>query len=296
MYVSMTGFSSTSLERAWGTITLDMSSVNHRYQEIYARLPKELASWEPWFHQKLRALYRRGKVQLRVDIAWGAASEAVSINKEVLVRYYTEIASVGDSLGASNEISLADLVNLPGVIDTGERIRMVRDEDMEASLSELLNSGVERWNEMRRLEGRHLSDAIALHLEALERYIYEIERRWPDIKDIAFASMTERINRALEASNTASPDESRFAQEMIFLADRWDVSEEIARMVSHIAKFRETGDSPESEGRKLDFIVQEMNREVNTINSKVSNSEIRWIAVEAKTTIERIREQIQNLE
>ncbi|MDR1471665.1 MAG: YicC family protein [Synergistaceae bacterium] len=299
MYVSMTGFSRTAIEREWGTVTLELSSVNHRYQEIYVRLPREFSSWEPWFHQRMRSLYRRGKAQLRVDIEWNASSEAVSLNKSVLARYCVEISGVRDSLGALGakcEISLDALVNLPGVLDTQGRTGIGRDDATEALLSELLDLGVGRWNEMRRSEGDHLREAIAVHLEALSRHMSDIERAWPGARDAAFRAMVDRVGSALEASGAALPDESRLAQEVIILADRWDVSEEISRMASHIAKFREAGESREPEGRKLDFIVQEMNREANTINSKVSNAEIRWMAVEAKAAIERIREQIQNLE
>jgi uncharacterized protein (TIGR00255 family) len=296
MYVSMTGFSRTATEREWGTVTLELSSVNHRYQEIYVRLPRELASWEPWFHQRMRSLYRRGKVQIRVDIEWDASSEAVSLNKDALARYYGEIAGVRESLGSGGEISLSALVTLPGVIDARGRMGMEGDGGTEELLSGLLGLGAAEWNKMRRAEGEHLREAIAVHLEALERHIADIERLWPGARDAAFAAMTERVKGVLDAAGTSPPDESRVAQETVMLSDRWDVSEEIARMASHIAKFRETGESRESEGRKLDFIVQEMNREVNTVSSKVSNAEIRWIAVEAKTAIERIREQIQNLE
>jgi uncharacterized protein (TIGR00255 family) len=296
MYISMTGFGSAALAREWGTLTLDLSSVNHRYQEIYVRLPRELTPYEPWFHQKLRGYFRRGKVQARVDIIWAASSLAVSLNRDMMAGYYREISEAGNSLGMKRGVSLDALVGLPGVLDTQGRLELSRGEGIEAILSELISSAAEGWNEMRRVEGSHLESAVAGHVAGLESHISEIERIWPDAKDAAFRSMVERINRALEASNAGAADDARFAQEAVIFADRWDISEEIARLGSHIAKFRETGASGESEGRKLDFIVQEMNREVNTINSKVSNSEIRWVAVEAKSAIERIREQIQNLE
>lgn len=292
----MTGFGSASIEREWGTLTLELSSVNHRYQEIFARLPKELAAWEPWFHQKLRSAFRRGKIQARADILWASSALAVAINKEVLSQYYGEISNVRDALGQKRDISLDALVNLPGVLDMQERIRLARDEGTEDLLSELLDGALGNWKKMRELEGSHLKSAIYEHLEALEKISAEIAERWQPAKDAAFEAMRERINRALEASNVAAPDDSRFVQEAVIIADRWDVSEELARLSSHIAKFREIGGDAEPVGRKLDFLVQEMNREVNTINSKVADADIRWLSVEAKTALERIREQIQNLE
>jgi uncharacterized protein (TIGR00255 family) len=293
----MTGFGSASVERVWGTATLDLSSVNHRYQEIYVRLPKELAAWEPWFHQRLRSVYRRGKVQARVEILWAASAMAASIDRGVLKNYYEEVAQVRDSLGLVRDISLESLVNLPGVLDMHERTKLTRDDEgTEALLTGLLDDCVAAWKRMRVTEGAHLEAAVMERLAELESLARQIEESWGPAKDAAFTTMTERIAKALDAANVAALDDARFAQETVILVDRWDVSEELTRLKSHIDKFRKTGDADDSVGRKLDFIVQEMNREVNTINSKVSDAEIRWLAVEAKTAIERIREQIQNLE
>jgi uncharacterized protein (TIGR00255 family) len=296
MYISMTGFSSAHIEREWGTISLELSSVNHRYQEIYARLPRELASWEPWFHQKLRGLYRRGKVQARVEIAWAASAFAVSVNKQVLANYYHELTRLSDELGQALEVSLDALLGLPGVIDAQERFRLSGDGGAEKLLSSLLEQGVASWQTMRSTEGGHLQKAVDEHLGTLERLIGEISGKWETARDEAFEAMKERVAKALEAIGSSSCGDSRFAQEAVIIADRWDVTEELARLGSHIEKFREAGASQESSGRKLDFLVQEMNREVNTLNSKISDADIRWLAVEAKTSLERIREQIQNLE
>jgi uncharacterized protein (TIGR00255 family) len=293
MYISMTGFGRAAVEREWGKISLELSSVNHRYQEISVRLPRELASFEPWFHTHLRALFRRGKVQARVEITWAASSMAVAINKEILINYYKEISSLRNSMGAERDISLDALVNLPGVLDASGRESL--GEDAVDMLAGLIDSAAENWNRMRRDEGAHMGEAIEGHLAEIERGMSEIGKMWPGASDAAFEAMTARVKKTLEATGTAA-DESRFAQEAVIFADRWDISEEISRMASHIAKFREIGSSVESEGRKLDFLVQEMNREANTISSKVSNSEIRWMAVEVKSAIERMREQIQNLE
>lgn len=299
MYISMTGFSSTSRTMEWGTITLDLASVNHRYQEIFARLPKELSSWEPWFHQKLREAFRRGKVQARVEILWAMGSLAGSINKDVICRYYNELSELRNSIGQQEDIALEALVSLPGVLDTQERMRLAHADETEALLSELLSAGVESWQAMRAQEGSHLEEAVSEHLGELERIAGEIAQKWAPAKDAAFAAMIERVRKALDAAGTSQIDDARFAQEAVILADRWDVSEELARLASHIEKFRQTGraeKSKESIGRKLDFLVQEMNREVNTLDSKIADAGIRWLAVEAKAALERIREQIQNLE
>jgi uncharacterized protein (TIGR00255 family) len=292
----MTGFGRASSEFEWGNITIELSSVNHRYQEISVRLPRELASLESWFHQRLREMFRRGKVQARIEITWATSAITVSIDKEALLRYYREIAQLRNAMGAERDISLDALLNLPGVLGLPRREFLGESGgNVTDMLSELLESAAENWNRMRRDEGAHLMEAIYGHLAEAERHISEIERAWPGAKNEAFEAMTARVTKALEAARV-SADESRFAQEAVIFADKWDVSEEISRMSSHMAKFRKIGESAESEGRKLDFLVQEMNREANTINSKVSNSEIKWMTVEVKSAIERIREQIQNLE
>lgn len=296
MYISMTGFGRVSADREWGTVTLELSSVNHRYQEIYVRLPKELATFEPWFHQKLRGAFGRGKVQARVEIFWAAAAQAASIDREALARYYEEISEVRDSLGLAREIELELLLDMPGVIDMQERTKVARDEGLKEFLEHLLENGIAEWHKMRAAEGAHLESAVSGYMSELESIVNRIGGLWKSARDAAFSAMVERVTKAFEALGAASPDEARFAQEMVIIADRWDVSEELIRLESHIDKFRRTGKDEDSIGRKLDFIVQEMNREVNTINSKVADSEIRWLSVEAKTAIERIREQIQNLE
>ena len=294
MYVSMTGYGGASAEREWGTVRMEISSVNHRYQEISVRLPHELSSLEPWLHRQLRGLYRRGKAQVRVEITWAASALVLALDREALSSYYREISSIRNSIGVERDISMDALVNLPGVLDMPGRSGFGGDE-VTGLLSELLERAAENWNQMRRAEGAHLKEDIDGHLADIERNMAEISGVWASVRDAAFADMTARVSKALEAAG-ASFSESRFAQEAVIIADKWDITEEVARMASHVSKFREIGENGESEGRKLDFLVQEMNREANTVNSKIPDSGIRWLTVEVKSSIERIREQIQNLE
>ena len=294
MYVSMTGFGTASEERPWGTATVELSSVNHRYQEISVRLPREISSFEPWFHQRLRGLFRRGKVTARAEIVWSAAAPALALNKEALMAYYREISSMRDAMGAERDISLDALVNLPGVLDMSPRA-VFGGDNIADFLSGLLDRAAENWNDMRCGEGAHLKEAVGLHMNEIERLMREMGNAWTGARDAAFEAVTERLKNAL-ASAGIPADESRFAQEAVIFADKWDISEEIARMSSHTAKFREIGESGVPEGRKLDFLAQEMNREANTVNSKIMSADLRWLMVEVKSAIERIREQIQNLE
>ncbi len=295
MYVSMTGFSRAQVRRSWGTVSLEISSVNHRYQEINVRLPREFSSWEPWFHQRLRRGFRRGKVQARVEVLWASAFRMGRINKEIMTSYCEELLQIQRALGQARDLQLESVLTLPGVLDIPRFEDSPEADDFESSMTELIESGLTSWQSMRKTEGAHLKNEILVHLSELERLGALIEKHWVTARDEAFENTKERISQMLEALN-GSLEESRMMQEIAIMTDKWDVSEEIARLKSHILKFRSEGDSEESSGRKLDFIIQEMNREVNTLDSKISNAEVRWLAVDAKAALERIREQVQNLE
>lgn len=295
MYISMTGFSRTQIQQPWGTLNLEMSSVNHRYQEITVRLPREFASWEPWFHQKLRKYFRRGKVQLRMEVLWAPSFRTGRINKEIFVSYLDELLAIKKELGQESELEIEKIVTLPGVLDMPKFEDSEEAEALEAVFEKLLADAVASWESMRKTEGAHLRDEVLGHLADFEKLAEQIEEKWLPAKDKAFENVRERLNETLETLGSHL-DDDRFAQEAVIMSDKWDVSEELARLRSHILKFRTTGDDKGSTGRKLDFICQEMNREVNTLDSKVADAEIRWLAVDAKAVLEMIREQIQNLE
>ncbi len=296
MYVSMTGFGRVQEEMDFGSVTLELSSVNHRYQEIYVRLPKEFSSWEPWFHQKLKRFFRRGKVQVRMDVLWVSGMRRAKLNRDVLDHYYQELEAAWVALGQSTSIGIESLLSLPGVFDTPSFTEESGSmESREQQLTLLLEKGVLSWQKMREQEGLHLKEEVLLHLGLLTNLADKISRLWSPARDLAFAAMKKRMEDSV-ASLGEQLDQGRLLQELALLTDRWDITEELARLRSHIAKFISTGEEKDSSGRKLDFIVQEMNREVNTLDSKVADAEIRWLAVEAKATLERIREQIQNVE
>ncbi|NLD05109.1 MAG: YicC family protein [Synergistaceae bacterium] len=295
MYVSMTGFSRTQIQRSWGTVSLEMSSVNHRYQEIYVRLPREFSSWEPWFHQKLRKDFRRGKLQVRMEVLWAPSLKMGRINKDIMISYCEELMQIQRMIGQAKDLQLENVVTLPGVLDIPRFEDSTEKEELEVAFSELIEQGLSSWQKMRETEGDHLKEEVLIHLTELERLSALIEEKWLPARDQAFDNTRQRITEMLESLG-GKLEESRMMQEIAIMTDKWDVSEEIARLKSHITKFRSTGEDTESSGRKLDFIVQEMNREVNTLDSKISDAEIRWLAVDSKAALERVREQIQNLE
>lgn len=295
MYVSMTGFSRTQTQQPWGTISAEVSSVNHRYQEISVRLPREFASWEPWFHQNMRGRFRRGKVQLRMEVLWAPSFKMGRINKDVLSAYCEELLQAQRATGQARELALEQMISLPGVLDLPKFEDSEESEKLEDTFARLLDESMASWQTMRETEGGHLRDEVLTHLTELERLVGAIETKWQPTRDAAFAAVRARLSEMLESLGEKL-DEGRLLQEIVIMTDKWDVSEELARLRSHISKFRAAGGEKDSSGRKLDFLVQEMNREVNTLDSKIADADIRWLAVDAKAALERIREQIQNLE
>lgn len=295
MFKSMTGFNRAQAQTRLGTLTLEISSINHRYQEISVRLPREFASWEPWFHQKLRKYFRRGKIQVRMEALLAPSLKTGRINRDILDSYCSELLQVRNGLGQEGAFSLEHMLSLPGVLEQPKFEEEDEPEKLEFFFEKLIDDTARGWLEMRALEGEHLRDEILGHLTELERLAGEIEEKWLVAKEAAFSSMKARVAEML-GSLGEKLDEGRFLQEIVILSDKWDVSEELARLKSHVAKFRQTGEENEPSGRKLDFIIQEMNREVNTLDSKIADADVRWLAVNAKAAIERMREQIQNLE
>jgi len=294
MLNSMTGFSRVSRDYEWGSIIMELSTVNHRYQEITIRVPKELSSFEPLLNQQLRKAFTRGKIRLRVEMLLASTMKAARIDPVILESYFRDIASVREELNLGGQIEIGDLLDLPGVLDSPS-LTAVFDVEGENALSETLEDAIASVRSMREMEGRHLLEDIMMNLENYRTHIHGIQGAWQISRDSALQELKDRISDLMEGMNS-TVDEGRLAQEIAIISDKWDISEELSRTRSHLEKFNEILKEKEALGRKLDFLIQEMNREINTIASKVSDSEIRWLVVEGKTTLEKIREQVQNVE
>lgn len=295
MLKSMTGFSRTEERTGLGTFALEISSVNHRNQEISVRLPREISHLEPMIQQKLRSSSRRGKIQARVDISWDSAVRASRIESEVLKGYAQEMQDIRDQLGLKGEVDLELLLTLPGAVSSQETDSNELEGVLRDAVGTILDRGIEEWDSMRAKEGKHLQEAILGSMIQFRDVTGVIEGKWSTARDKALGSLRERVSQVLGANGPAV-DESRIAQEIVLLSDKWDITEEIARSSSHVDKFLGLVHNDEVSGKTLDFLLQEMNREINTIASKVQDPEVRWAAVEAKGLLESIREQVQNVE
>jgi len=307
MFLSMTGFGRVSRVLQWGTVTFEVVSVNHRYQEISVRLPKEISSFESTIVAFLRSLLKRGKIKLHAEIIWASEFKTAKIDADALRSYYNQLHGVASDLNAPPP-DLAVLLSLPGVCDFSfprlcaknaeaeeEAENAENAEEPDEIWKSLTSEAVDALMEMRKSEGEKLWGVVEEELKELERLSAALAERWSVASEEALSSLRGRIEKVMERFSL-SLDQNRIAQEVSILADKWDVSEELARLAGHISKFKEIASGCESEGRKLDFLIQEMNREVNTMGSKASDAEFRWMIVEAKSCLERIREQIQNVE
>ncbi len=295
MLTSMTGFCRVSLDREWGNLALEVSSVNSRYLEVFVKAARDLLSEEPFIQAFVKKRLNRGKVQVRADLSWSSNYRMGRINSEALLGYAMQLEAIAGELHLKDgTLPLEALLPLPGVTESPSLSLTVKDS-LGETLNEALSVVIDGLISMRETEGKEIYGDIDSHLRQYESVVGDIGSKWRNCADEAFLALKDRVTAAAERFS-CSLDEGRLAQELTIIADKWDISEEIARTGGHLGQFRLIMDGKGPNGRKLDFLLQEMNRELNTMGSKVSDAEIRWLVVEGKTILERIREQIQNVE
>ena len=295
MFLSMTGFGRKSYEFPWGTVVVEISSINHKFQDFSVKLPQELISLENRILNLMRSLITRGKVRMSASITWNPGAQIPVINDDGLMNFYNQIKKTAEKNGLEFSANLTDILMIPGLIGEDSNAAAQAALENPEAWDGITKDAVEALMEMKRSEGEKLKIKISEDLSSLEKFLAQMEERWKVSRDAALDSIKSRIQEVLEHYNLEI-DEARIAAEVALAADKWDVSEEIARMEAHTGKFHQVMDSDEVSGKKIDFLIQEMNREVNTMGSKVNDAEFRWLVVEAKTCIERMREQIQNVE
>lgn len=292
MIRSMTGFGRAREILNGREITVEIRAVNHRYYEFSSRIPRGLAFAE----ERLKVLFRdkisRGKVEISVTVQnITAASEVITANKEVIGGYVNALREIKDEFSLTDDLSLSAVMRLPDAFTVVKAD--VNEEQLWEDLRAVAESALESFLKMRETEGERLKADILSHLEAIENNVTFIENRSPIIAESYRKRLYERM---CEVLGDKGIDENRILLEAGIFSEKIAVDEETVRLRSHIAQFREMLESSEPIGRKLDFLVQEMNRETNTIGSKVQDIEVTKIVVDQKSEIEKIREQIQNIE
>lgn len=292
MIKSMTGFGRARKVINGREITVEIRAVNHRYYEFSSRIPRGLAFVEERLKSLLQGKISRGKVEISVTIQnITAASEVITANKEVMNGYVSALREIKDEFDLVDDLSLSAVMRLPDAFMVVKAD--IDEEQLWSDLRTVVESALENFLKMRETEGERMRADILSRLETIEGNVKFIEERSPIIVESYRNRLYDRMKEVL--GNTGI-DENRILLEAGIFSEKTAVDEETVRLRSHIAQFREMLESSEPIGRKLDFLVQEMNRETNTIGSKIQDIEVTRIIVDQKSEIEKIREQIQNIE
>lgn len=292
MIKSMTGFGRCEVAENNRKFTVEMKAVNHRYLDVNIKMPKSLNFFESAIRTELKNYISRGKVDVFINVSNLTGNDtAVIVNAPLAAEYKAAIDQIGEQLGISHEVSAYQLSRLPEVI-TLEKNELDKEAAL-ALLMQAVNEALSDFNAIRSREGEKLCDDISSRLDTIEGYVSFIEQRSPQTVVEYRERLTRKMQEVLENTHI---DESRILTEAAMYADRIAVDEETVRLRSHISQMRELLKSKTPVGRKLDFIVQELNRETNTIGSKCNDSEIVKIVLDTKSEIEKIREQVQNIE
>jgi uncharacterized protein (TIGR00255 family) len=293
MLRSMTGFGAAAGEaRAGAALRVEVRSVNHRHLALKTRLPEALFALEGEVEGRVRAACERGAITVHVTAERAGSAGGARLDRELVRRYRDELAALAGELGLEQELSLDALVALPGVFAEGAEDAGA-DELGPGTLA-LLDQALGQMVAMREREGAALEADLRKHARALAALAARIEERMPLVVSANQGNLTRRLEALLGGRTPVAPED--LAREIALLADRLDVSEELARLRSHLAQLDGLLAGGGRIGRQLDFLVQEILREVNTIGSKCSDATVAHWVVEAKTLVERLREQVQNVE
>ena len=288
MLRSMTAFARREQPSAWGAITWELRSVNHRYLETTLRLPEALRGLESPARERIGAALSRGKVEGTLKLqAAGAAATAITLNFPLVERLLDVAAELEHKMGPGTGLRLIDVLRWPGVVDETEpdldEIRAAVLGALDAALAELIAT--------REREGQRTAELLRQRCEAVRSQVARVRARRPEV----LARWRDKLLSRL-ADIPADADAGRLEQELVLIAQRLDVDEELDRLDTHLDEIQAVFERPEPVGRRLDFLMQELNREANTLSSKAADADTTRAAVELKVLIEQMREQIQNIE
>ncbi len=292
MLISMTGYGNGTAVVGGVSATAELRSVNNRFYEFSARLPKSLQPRENELKELVRAKAGRGKVTLSVSIDRGAGTAiALSVNADIARGYKELLTSLRDTLGIEGAVTLDHMLRFSDVFTADDTVSA--NEDEWTAVTAAVTAAAEMLSDMRGKEGGELARDLAGRLDTMETALVRIQELSAGRSEIERARLRERIEQVLAPGTV---DAQRLEMEIVMLADKMDITEELVRFRSHLKFFRDAIASPESEGRKMTFLLQEINREANTIGSKSYDADIAYLVVGIKEELERIREQLQNVE
>ena len=292
MVKSMTGYGRARATRNLRDITVEIRSVNNRYLDCTVKMPRMYAFAEDAVKARVQKAVSRGKVDVYITVDASAADVAqVNVNTALAAQYAQALRALAAVCGTEGQVTPEQLARFPEVLTVTKA-----DEDLEcvsADLCAVLDEALDSYNAMRAVEGVKLAEDIGARLTAIEGMTAQVEERSPETVREYRQKLTARMQEVLQST---AIDEQRILQEAAIYADRIAVDEETVRLRSHVSQLRGMLQSDQPMGRKMDFLIQELNRESNTIGSKCSNLDIARIVVDLKGEVEKIREQVQNIE
>ena len=291
MIKSMTGFGQGSADGENFKVRVDIRSVNNRFLDVHARLPQELASLEVTLKKQVQAALKRGRIDVTVVIEQ-TRQATFEINRPLVSGYLKALGELKSEFELQGDPSLELLAKLPGAMQVSQDSGKL-DEAFVAGVIGAVSQAIVTLTEMRVTEGQGLAGELKHRLDNIESQLPVIESEAARLPGIYREKLQKRLQELVEGGQI---DETRLAQEAVMLADRSDISEEITRLKSHISQMRDQLHGDDEVGKRLDFILQEMNREANTILSKSSDLAISDAAIVIKTEVEKLREQVQNVE
>jgi uncharacterized protein (TIGR00255 family) len=292
MIKSMTGFGRCEASDEYRKVAVEIKAVNHRYLDLNLKIPRYFSAMEAQIRNEIKKYVFRGKVDVSISYEdYSEGQTKLHYNAQLAGRYLEYLKQMEEEFGIRNDVSAGSLSRYPDVF-TMENVQD-DDEEMQNLLMQALSGALKSFTEAREKEGMALATDLNAKLQQMLLYVDEIEKRYPEVVNEYRSKLTDKVKELL---GDAKIDENRLATEIVIYADKICVDEETVRLRAHIQSTLDTMNAGGSVGRKLDFVAQEMNREANTILSKSTDREIADTAIELKTDVERVREQIQNIE
>ena len=288
MIYSMTGYAAAAKEYAYGALNVELRSVNHRYLDIQFRLPDDLRSTEARLRELLAAKLTRGKVECRVTFAAAAGAQPLPELNEALLRQLIALDTrIRAIFPAAADLGVSDILRWPGMLGS----EALPIEELQTACRELVQTALDEFTASRVREGEKLKAMLLERAAAVEHRVAEVAPRMPQ----ALAAFQEKLTARLREAMGAGDDE-RIRQEVTLFANKVDVDEELSRLTTHIAELKRILENGGAVGKRLDFLMQELNREANTLGSKSVDIAVTQVSMELKLLIEQMREQIQNIE
>ncbi len=292
MLKSMTGYGRSKLQLDGKEYTIEIKSVNHRFIDVNVKIPRGISYLEDKIKKLVINSISRGKIDVTITYSnIGTSTEIANINEELASKYIKQLKKIASDNNLSTEISVSDILRLPDILISANQ--NVDEDKIWEIFEEKINEAIFTFDNMRTIEGKKLSEDILSRINIITNYLNEISEKSTGLVDKYIVKLKTRLQEIMKDDII---DQNRLAQEAVIYSDKCSIEEEITRLNSHIVQFKNMINEADSRGKKIDFLLQEMNREINTIGSKANCLEITKMVVEIKTELENIREQIQNIE